>query len=98
MNDKMHDTFHRILTALEKLSPEELDELWKRSGDPEIPKGWVSVNDHLPKWLSGDVEKGFTTYKVRDKDGNEFESDVVDHQVWWHRDAIPMNITHWWKD
>lgn len=70
--------------------------------DPEyfkfssIPKGWVDIDEHLPMWLAEDVGQGYTTYKVRDHNGNEFESAVSD-SILWYQIAKQRNITHWFN-
>lgn len=65
--------------------------------DKDIPKGWVSIEDHLPMWCIGEaVEDMFngTTYTVRDKDGYEFKTKVLDHNSWYYR-AKAEGVTHW---
>ena len=69
---------------------EELREFFK----DDTPKGWLSIEEYLPHWLACDVEQGYSIYKVRDKDGNEFESPVSDHNTWYYM-AKQANITHW---
>jgi len=65
--------------------------------DDIIPKGWVDIEDHLPQWMCKDVEQGFSIYKVKYKDGKEFETAVTDHNIWYY-DAKAVGITHWWND
>jgi hypothetical protein len=62
------------------------------------PKGWVSIDDHLPMMYAKDlIDKGFSTFKVKDKDGNEFESNVSDHHIW-EIDAKERGVTHWYNN
>lgn len=60
----------------------------------DIPKGWISIESHLPMFLADDIFKGGTTYKVKDIDGNEFEAIVSDQHVF-YQIAKNSNITHW---
>lgn len=64
---------------------------------PKIPKGWISIEDHLPVFLTKDVVKGGSTYLVMDKDGNTFKSTVSNSNMWYHL-AKETNITHWYND
>lgn len=43
-----------------------------------------------------DIVQGYTLYKVKDKNGNEFESAVSDHNNWYYY-AKEEGITHWWN-
>lgn len=64
----------------------------------EIPSGWISIEDHLPKMLAIDfISKGFSTFKAKYADGSEFETHVSDHDVWYVM-AKGIGITHWWND
>jgi len=78
---------------LKSLSKEELDELKERFRD-KTPKGWISIEEHLPKMLAKDIMQGFSIFKVKDKDGNEFDSGVSDHNIWYY-EAKEAGITHW---
>lgn len=60
----------------------------------DIPKGWVSIEDHLPQMLAMDIMVGYTTYKVKFKDGTESITAVSDHNIWYYR-AKEEGITHW---
>ena len=60
------------------------------------PKGWLSIEEYLPMMYAIDIIQGYTIYKVKDKDGNEFESAVSDHNVWYYV-AKEAGITHWWN-
>jgi len=83
--------------ALSNITKEELEEYFKELEEPEPPKGWVSIEEYLPKCLAIDfVKQGYSTYKVMDKNGNEFESFVCDHSIWYYT-AKDAGITHWWN-
>ena len=80
--------------ALENMSQEEIDKYFP----PDTrPKGWLSIEDYLPQMYAVDIMQGYTLYKVKDKDGKEFESAVCDHNVWYYH-AKDLGITHWWND
>ena len=82
----------KIIDGMSEKEKEELEELFPIIN---IPKGWVSIEDHLPMMLAVDFLTG-TAYKVKDKDGNEFESIVGDHNVWYYS-AKEQGITHWYN-
>jgi len=65
-----------------KMSPEELAEARRILNDTgvtsrENPKGWLSIEEYLPKWLAKDFEQGYTIVKVKNSDGNTAELSVV---------------------
>lgn len=43
------------------------------------------------------MDQGYSVYKVKTKDGEEFESFVSDHSIWYY-DAKTNNVTHWWNN
>lgn len=81
---------------LDSLTEEELKE-HKEKYFPEstIPKGWVSIEDHLPQWLAKDVIKGYTNYKVKDEI-SEFVTGVTDPNIFKYY-AMECGITHWFN-
>lgn len=83
----------KVREHLEGLDEKGLEELRKFFKD-DTPKGWLSIEDHLPHWLACDVAQGYSIYKVKDKKGNEFESAVCDHNTWYYM-AKEVGITHW---
>lgn len=92
----MLDNIKDYLSNLTEKEKEELQEYFK--GDSEdIPKGWVSIEDHLPKMYAVDIEKGYTSYKVKHKNGTTGSTCVSDHNTW-YRYAKQVDITHWWND
>lgn len=76
--------------SLDERGWEELREFFK----DDTPKGWISIEDYLPQWLACDVEQGYSTYKVRNIEGEEFDSIVSDHTMWYYM-AKKEGITHW---
>ena len=84
--------------ALDNMTPEEHEAIMKKvAPEDKTPKGWVSIEDALPHWMLLDVEEGYSTYKVKYKDGRESESRVTDHQTWYYM-AKDAGVTHWWND
>ena len=80
--------------ALDKITPEDIEKYFP---EDKTPKGWLSIEEHLPQLMVEDfINKGYSTYKVKDKDGNEFESDVTDHHMWYYM-AKDVGITHWFN-
>ena len=79
--------------ALDNITPEEIAKYFP----PDTrPKEWVSIEEHLPMMLAIDYFKGGTSYKVKDKEGNEFYTSVMDHNVWYYM-AKEVGVTHWWN-
>ena len=78
---------------LENMTPEEKAEMREHFRDKR-PKGWLSIEEHLPMMMAGDLMQGYSIYKVRDKYGKEFNSAVADHNTWYYR-AKEEGITHW---
>lgn len=81
--------------SLENMTEEE----FKAHFPPDTrPKGWVSIEEHLPMMSAIDLlGTGYTVFKVKDRYGNEFESGVSDHNVWYYS-AKEEGITHWWNE
>jgi hypothetical protein len=80
--------------AIENITPEEIAKYFP----PDTrPKGWLSIEEHLPMMLAIDIAQGCTVYKVKDKDGNVFFTGVSDHDVWYYM-AKEAGITHWWNE
>lgn len=87
MNKKLDD-------ALSKLTKEEIEMYFSDN----TPKGWVSIEDDLPQCLAMDfITKGYSVCRVKDNNGNEFDSHVTDHNVWYY-EAKDAGITHWWNE
>ncbi len=89
--DKLGKNFQ---DALDKITPEDIEKYFPKD---TTPKGWISIEDHLPQLTVDDfITKGYSTYKVKDKDGNEFDSNVTDHSIWYYM-AKDAGITHWFN-
>lgn len=84
----------KLRESLVNISQEEVDKYFPKDTKP---KGWISIEDYLPMMYTIDIMQGYTLYKVKDKDGNEFESAVSDHNVWYYM-AKEAGITHWWNE
>ena len=79
--------------ALANMTQEEIDKYFP----PDTrPKGWLSIEEYLPMMKAIDVMQGYSIYKVKNKEGNEFETAVSDHHVWYYM-AKEVGITHWWN-
>lgn len=78
---------------LKSLTKEEKDAIKERLKDKR-PKGWLSIEDHLPMMFVKDLSQGFSVFRVRDNKGEEFDSRVTDHNIWYYR-AKEAGITHW---
>lgn len=85
--------FEKLKIVLDNISQEEIEKYFPTDNKP---KGWLSIEEYLPMMCAEDVGQGYTTYKVKDIDGNEFESGVSDHNVWYYM-AKENGITHWWN-
>lgn len=78
---------------LSSLTKEEKEALKERLTDKR-PKGWINIDESLPMMYIKDMAQGYSTFKVKDKDGNEFETNVTDHHIWFYK-AKDIGITHW---
>lgn len=92
--DKLDDLTEKVRKSLENITPEELEKYFPKD---KTPKGWVSIEDHLPKMLAVDICQGYTEYKVKLEFGEEAYSKVSDHSTWYYY-AKEQGITHWWND
>lgn len=83
---------------IEGSSPYELELEKQRfiGSVPTIPTGWVSIEEHLPMFLVGDIMQGYSEYIVKYKDGIESVSRVSDHNTWYYH-AKEQGITHWFN-
>jgi hypothetical protein len=89
----LEEMSRKLDEALANMTQEEIDKYFP----PDTrPKGWLSIEEYLPMMCAIDIMQGYTLYKVKDKDGNEFESAVSDHNVWYYM-AKDAGITHWWN-
>lgn len=91
-----------LAAYLDSIPKSELEDLKKEylTENEKIPKGWVDIEQHLPMVTGDDyIQHGalFKIVKVKFKDGNESESQVGDHNMWYYV-AKEAGITHWWND
>lgn len=83
----------KLQESIDNITPEDI----ARFFPPDTtPKGWLSIEDYLPKCLAIDFLTG-TTYRVRLNDGTEGYSTVGDHSVWYY-EAKDFGITHWYNE
>lgn len=67
--------------------------------EKEIPKGWVSIEKHLPVCSTIDfLKKEYTPYKVKDKNGDIFECGVGEDSLVWYSDVKTIGVEYWWND
>ena len=81
----------KLREALANMSQEEMDKHFPKD---TRPKGWLSIEDHLPMMLAMDIMVGGSEYKVRYEDGTEGTTMVSDHNTWYYY-AKETGITHW---
>ena len=84
----------KLRQHLDSMSEEEIKEMREKYFTDKRPKGWLSIEEHLPMMFAVDVMQGYSVFKVRDTNGEEFESIVSDHNTWYHY-AKEIGITHW---
>lgn len=87
----------RIKDHFDNMTPEEMEEAKEFFRDKN-PKGWINIEVALPMMKAIDIRQGYTEYKVKDKDGNEFISIVSDHNMWYNVVKKEGIIKHWWND
>ena len=95
------EIWEKLQAKINSITPEEMQE-WHEEYErknPPPPKGWISIEDHLPQILVKDFIEGRPTiYKVKDKNGKEFEiGQGGDALVWKYMYAEPLGITHWFN-
>lgn len=81
---------------MNKIPKETIEKIKKEiNAQPKIEKGWVDIEEHLPHCKAIDfITQGCSTYKVKDKNGEEFYTQVTDHNIWYYM-AKEAGITHW---
>lgn len=94
MEDKvLKDMSEKMDHFFKNITPEQIQEM-KDFFKDDRPKGWLSIEDHLPYMFAIDVMQGYSVFKVRYADGTEGTSPVADHNTWYYR-AKGQGITHW---
>lgn len=86
----------KLQEYLDSLSESDKEDLRNYFADKR-PKGWLSIDEHLPMMLAGDISRGYSVFKVRYSDGAEGITKVADHAVWFY-DAKEAGITHWFNE
>jgi hypothetical protein len=89
--DKLRKHFESMT---EEEIQKEINEFFPKS---TTPKGWVSIEDELPKMMAMDIMQGATKYKVLYNNGKVGYTYVADHLCWYYG-AKDEGITHWWND
>lgn len=82
-----------------KDNPLSQEDIEKYFPPDNTPKGWVSIEDHLPAVTVDDFLNNDAIVRivlVKDKNGNEFRTQVGDHNVWYYI-AREAGVTHWWN-
>lgn len=87
----------KLEALIDNMTPEEKARHEYLLKSSEKPKGWLSIEEHLPVWKAKDFEKGYTTVRVRYSTGRSGYSQCTDHNMWYHimKDS---GVTHWWND
>lgn len=94
MTEERWDEMHRKLEeALNSMTEEDWQKYFPKDNRP---KGWLSIEDHLPYCDALDYFSGGTVIKVRNTSGEEFESKVIDHNIWYYR-MKELGVTHWYN-
>ena len=78
MEQEKPDWVDSLKKHLNSLSKEEIKDIREKYFKDDRPKGWVSIEQHLPMMFAVDIMQGYSVFKVRDKDGNEFETKVAE--------------------
>lgn len=87
-----------LRSHLNSITKEEFQaEIREIVGDKNIvPKGWVSIEEHLPMMYAKDIMQGYTEYKVKFENNKTGKTFVSDHNTWYYR-AKDEGITHWFN-
>lgn len=94
--EQVNKSLEVLRNRLENMTEEEKEEVRDHFSDKR-PKGWLSIEEHLPMMFADDIMQGYSVFKVRDKDGKEFYSAVTDHNIWYYM-AKDEGITHWFNE
>lgn len=92
--EQENDIVKALRDHFNSLTPEQTEEIREKYFTDKRPKGWLSIEDYLPQMYAIDIIRGYSLFKVRDKEGNEFESAVSDHNTWYYQ-AKEEGVTHW---
>ena len=101
MEKKYNDMVENLRKILDNMSEKEKEEMRaKYFPEDTTPKGWLSIEDHLPMVTGQDVidnDALVKHIKVKYKDGTESTSQVGDHHMWYYM-AKDSGITHWYNE
>lgn len=90
----MNNQVEALRKYLENRTPEQIEEDKEFFRDKR-PKGWLSIEDHLPTCSALDYcNQFYSEFKVRYTDGTEGLTQVGDHHTWYYY-AKEIGITHW---
>lgn len=84
----------KLREHLDSMSEDEIEEIRQKYFTDNRPKGWLSIEEHLPMMKAIDITQGYSVFKVCNTYGFEHESKVSDHNTWYHH-AKEIGITHW---
>lgn len=96
MEDKINDSLNNLRNYLKNMTKEQEAEMREHFRDKR-PKGWLSIEEHVPMMLIKDISEGSSKIKVKYQDGTEGFSYVSDGHIWYHR-AKDEGITHWFNE
>lgn len=87
-------SFKKIDESLASMTPEDWEKYFPKD---TRPKGWLNIEEHLPKMYAMDFAQGYSLFKVKYENGEIGESPVADHNTWYYR-AKEAGITHWYNE
>jgi len=96
MEKKKSNLAENLRKHLESLTDEEVEKINEKYFTDKRPKGWLSIDEHLPMMRAIDIIQGYSLFMVKDKDGNDFWTMVSDHNAWYYK-AKDAGITHWFN-
>ena len=94
------DTHKKSIKAIREylanMTEEEKVELKEHFRDKK-PKGWLSIEEHIPMMFARDIMEGYSEFKVKYSDGREDVSRVSDGNTWYYY-AKEEGLTHWFNE
>lgn len=89
------DMILRLREHLNNMTPEEMEETREFFRDKK-PKGWLSIEEYIPMMFASDIEQGYSVFRVKDIEGNEFDTPVSDGNTWYYW-AKEQDIVEWFN-
>lgn len=90
--------FEQVRKILDSLTDEQIEKYFPKIDESEIKYGWISIEDELPMCLALDfIKQGYTQIKVKNERGDEFITQVTDHNIWYY-EMKDLNVTHWYRE